>query len=403
MLILSCVEGVSAEGGSERASLWLRLPKGFRASELHERRKKDGTRETVFGLVQRFVCRNCGFRFSEKSYKVCLSTKNRQLCATSKEAKKLDAATEIKTVAGDEKQREQEVKGLILQFEVSCKNDGKEQTTIESYSKRLLKISENVDIDNPESVKAYIATKETDNTKAGYVVAYSAYLSWQGKNWKAPKYRVTSPIPEFIPTEEEIDQLVAGCGKKIATILQVLKETGMRIGECMRLAWTSLNDKDNILTLNKPEKHGLPRIFKISPKLVMMIQALPKQHEKIFGNTSAKDAACSYSDQRKRLALKVGNPRLAKINFHLIRHWFGTTLYHKTHDSDYVRRMLGHRNAMSTQVYINMEQALFSGSANEYHIKIALNPEEACRLIEVGFDYVTGEYSDGGKIFRKRK
>jgi integrase len=289
------------------------------------------------------------------------------VCAILTEAKNLATATETKTVAGDGKQREQEVKGLILQFEVSCKNDGKEQTTIESYGKRLLKISENADIDNPESVKAYIATKETDNTKAGYVVAYSSYLSWRGKYWKAPKYRVTSPIPEFLPTEEEMDQLVAGCGKKTATILQVIKETGMRIGECMRLPWTSLNDKDNILTLNKPEKHGLPRILKISPKLVMMIQALPKQHEKIFRNTSAKNAACSYSDQRKRLALKVGNERLAKINFHLVRHWFGTMLYHKTHDLHYVMRMLGHRNITSTLIYINMEQALFSRTANEYH------------------------------------
>jgi hypothetical protein len=50
-----------------------------------------------------------------------------------------------------------------------------------------------------------------------------------------------------------------------------------------------------------------------------------------------------------------------------------------------------------------MEQALFSSSSNEYHTKIALNQEEACKLIEVGFEYVTGEYSDGGKIFRKRK
>ncbi len=58
---------------------------------------------------------------------------------------------------------------------------------------------------------------------------------------------------------------------------------------------------------------------------------------------------------------------------------------------------------MSTQVYINMEQALFSESSNEYHAKIALNPEEACKLIEVGFEYITGEYTDGGKIFRKRK
>jgi hypothetical protein len=29
--------------------------------------------------------------------------------------------------------------------------------------------------------------------------------------------------------------------------------------------------------------------------------------------------------------------------------------------------------------------------------------EEACDLMEAGFEYVTGEYHDGGKIFRKRK
>jgi hypothetical protein len=32
-----------------------------------------------------------------------------------------------------------------------------------------------------------------------------------------------------------------------------------------------------------------------------------------------------------------------------------------------------------------------------------LNTQEACSLIEAGFGYVTGEYSDGGKIFRKLK
>jgi len=35
----------------------------------------------------------------------------------------------------------------------------------------------------------------------------------------------------FIPTETEIDHLIAGCGRKTATLLQLLKETGIRIGE----------------------------------------------------------------------------------------------------------------------------------------------------------------------------
>ena len=35
--------------------------------------------------------------------------------------------------------------------------------------------------------------------------------------------------------------------------------------------------------------------------------------------------------------------------------------------------------------------------------KVANNTDDAAELIEVGFDYVTGEYEDGGKLFRKRK
>jgi len=32
--------------------------------------------------------------------------------------------------------------------------------------------------------------------------------------------------------------------------------------------------------------------------------------------------------------------------------------------------------------------------------KVAMNVKEATELIELGFEYVTEEYSDGGKIFR---
>jgi len=33
----------------------------------------------------------------------------------------------------------------------------------------------------------------------------------------------------------------------------------------------------------------------------------------------------------------------------------------------------------------------------------ASNMKEACSLIEFEFEYVTGEYNDGGKIFRNRR
>jgi len=54
--------------------------------------------------------------------------------------------------------------------------------------------------------------------------------------------------------------------------------------------------------------------------------------------------------------------------------------------------------------YIHLEQMYYEGAVNDQFIsKVAHNVEEACKLTDVGFDYVTRKYDDGDKIFRKRK
>ncbi len=63
--------------------------------------------------------------------------------------------------------------------------------------------------------------------------------------------------------------------------------------------------------------------------------------------------------------------------------------------------MLGYRDIKSTMLYINLEHALFQGINDEFHVKTAKTVEEACKLVEVGFEYVT--IVDGVQIFRKRK
>ena len=40
---------------------------------------------------------------------------------------------------------------------------------------------------------------------------------------------------------------------------------------------------------------------------------------------------------------------------------------------------------------------------DEFEVTTVTTVEEAKKVLSAGFDYVTGEYSDGGKIFRKRK
>ncbi|MBE0519723.1 hypothetical protein IBX35_01590 [Candidatus Bathyarchaeota archaeon] len=66
--------------------------------------------------------------------------------------------------------------------------------------------------------------------------------------------------------------------------------------------------------------------------------------------------------------------------------------------------ILGHKNIQNTLIYIDLEKALYNNTkTDEFIARVATNIGEACRLVETGFEYVTGDYADGGKIFRKRK
>jgi len=71
--------------------------------------------------------------------------------------------------------------------------------------------------------------------------------------------------------------------------------------------------------------------------------------------------------------------------------------YHRTKDILYTQKKMGHRNLKNTLVYTH----LVNFKSDEYIVKIAETVEEACKLIEAGFEYVT--HMNGVKIFRKRK
>ncbi|MEM1569457.1 MAG: site-specific integrase, partial [Candidatus Bathyarchaeia archaeon] len=200
--------------------------------------------------------------------------------------------------------------------------------------------------------------------------------------------------------EEEIDSLIAGCGRVMSTLLQFLKETGARIGEALMVKWIDI-DFDRRIVRITPEKEGKSRMVPISPKLVEMLKSIPKKGEKVFP-IKLNSALSNFCRQRKRLARKLGNPRLLKITFHTLRHWKATTEYHKTKDIMHVKELLGHKYIDNTMLYITIENALFQTTNDEFHCKATRSDEEAVKLIEAGFDYVTTTPT-GLMLFRKRK
>jgi integrase len=224
-----------------------------------------------------------------------------------------------------------------------------------------------------------------------------------GGRWNAPLYHTIRRLP-FIPKETEIDQLIAGTTQRMSCFLQTAKETGARCGELWRLLWDDIDFESKVVNI-VAEKNSNPRVVHLSNKLLEMLQNLPKTYgDRVFSFPSmpVDHFGSLLSHQRKRLAIKLSNPRLRKIHFHTLRYWKGTMLYHETKDMYYVMLKLGHKNIKNTMLYIQLEEALFQGETN-YVSKVAQNTVECCKLIDDGWDYHTGTFEDGGKIFRKRK
>jgi len=144
-----------------------------------------------------------------------------------------------------------------------------------------------------------------------------------------------------------------------------------------------------------------PRIFKVSSKLIAMLNALPRTSVRVFGDNPTPYRKSIFQNTRRRLAAKLQNPRLLRISFHTLRHWKATMLYHQTKDILHVKEFLGHRNVDTTLLYIQLAEAIFKETTDEFTVKVASKLEEIQALLEVGFEYIC---ENGGLLyFRKRK
>lgn len=358
--------------------------------------------------IQRFLCRNCGYRFCAiKSSNILFDKRgNSMVLFPGKSWNGNMLLPEVGKMEKTESLREgdlqfDDTKGELIRFAIHLKKLGRADTTAAGQSK-LLRIlwQRGADLHNPESVKETIADQKNwcPGRKENGVNAYTNFLLMHNKKWDPPIYHRIEKIP-FIPQEKEIDDLIAGCGRKTATFLLLLKETGIRAGEAWQLEWTDIDIENRIIRVT-PEKGSNPRAPRVSEKLLAMINALKKTGKRVFGSYTLNGFSSSFYKQRKKIALKLQNPRINQITFHTFRHWKATTEYCRTKDILYVMKMLGHKNIKNTLIYT---QLLPFKDDEQFICKVATTTKEACSLVENGFSYVTGEYQDGGKIFKKPK
>ena len=189
-------DGKSAEKRANRLHQPPKQPKLKCPQCSSEHLYKDGMRYLSSGeTVQRWLCRACGYRFSEKppqkNQEWSINTQSgltpiRQICVIQKEAKNLDSATEIKTVAGDLDRLPQDARGLITKFMAYLEREGySEGIGYPATIKHLVKDGAN--LLDPENVKTIIARQKwKDSVKMLATYAYDASAKCKASNGTCP-------------------------------------------------------------------------------------------------------------------------------------------------------------------------------------------------------------------------
>lgn len=239
---------------------------------------KDGLHNTNKHDVQRYICRECGKRFIETTWKRLNNpervqkihrhilftsnnlTLNRQVSDRRQNGTKNLAIIErsfMETLVKPQKPSLQQSPATkkILEFAFWLKKNGYAESTIIGRVKLLkIMVRRGANLYDPESIKEVISKQEwSQGRKSNAVDAYSSFLQMVGGKWNPPRYERPRRLP-FIPLESEVDQLIAGLNTRMAAFCQLEKETGARPGEAHKLQWIDIDPNSNTIRINEPEK-----------------------------------------------------------------------------------------------------------------------------------------------------
>jgi len=98
------------------------------------------------------------------------------------------------------------------------KKDGLADATIETTTALLIRLDKKCDMSNPEEVRTTLALQTWQtNTKNSAATTYDRFLKYLGGTWNKTHYSKAHGLP-FIPTEKELDDLIAAGHPKTSTL-----------------------------------------------------------------------------------------------------------------------------------------------------------------------------------------
>ena len=302
--------------------------------------------------------------------------------------------------AGPTTRRTDPASAKIFQTLWELRKGGQSEDTLKAKGHRLRYLARHSNLDDPEAVKGYIASRTdwSNSYKQGVAYAYNSYVKANGLCWTLPRFRIEDKLPR-IPTEEKINQVIVRARGKYVLVFSILRDTGMRPIELERARARDIDLERGTITV-RTAKGGAGRVVQVRRQTLALLKEYLGKHN--FGLNDRpfpkrRKMTGRWVRLRNTVAAKLMDPAFRTIRLYDLRHFAATMIYHKTRDILYTQKMLGHRNLKSTLRYVQ----LIGFEEDDYTSAVAKTIKECQELVEAGFEYVCT--MQGVKVFRKRK
>lgn len=256
----------------------------------------------------------------------------------------------------------------IKRFSIDMMAAGRRKSTIEQYMRTVKNFFDKTGLNytntTGQDVTDYLAIRQyQDKISNSYKSTLMKYIGAFFK-WAYRKHYINEDVMRdvdrvnFKPkkkerlTDEEIEKcryIVHGDAEKTA-LLELMLNTGMRVGEIEKLEVSDINFEENTIRIYA-EKTDTVRYGILVPRLKVALKAYLKGRTSgtVFQRRNGKMSKNTIELIAKKIANAAGCH--CKATVHIYRKTFASVLYRKTNDVLLVSKMLGHASTEVTIKY----------------------------------------------------
>jgi integrase len=250
----------------------------------------------------------------------------------------------------------------IANIIIWMKKEAYEPTTIRRVVKELKHLERNCNTAKPEEVKLYIANKDVSNArKENLIESFNIAIQSLGLTWNKPFYQ-RKDKKRRAPKEKLVQFIINHVHFPLNLKLKMSRDLGQRPIE---LTWLKVEDIDLItgLTSLTGANHTIGREGKLKPDTIELLRRYIKREnlnaKSIIFPTTSDTLSTGYRHARNNLAKKYNMPELKQVQLYDFRRRKGTREYKlSSHNFLHVKRILGHKDARSTEKYITEDEQI---------------------------------------------